>query len=70
VLAAVAAGAGATVLPRCLCSAAPASGAVLPLLAPEDPPINTGFLVERAGAPSRTPVAAVRGRLLEAARSW
>ncbi|MEW2470763.1 LysR family transcriptional regulator [Streptomyces sp. NPDC046994] len=70
VLAAVVAGAGATVLPRYLCEAELASGALVELLTPEDPPINTGFLVARAGAPSRPPVEAVRERLLEAARSW
>lgn len=50
VLAAVAAGAGVTVLPRYLCEDDLASGALVPLVTPEDPPINTGFLVERAGA--------------------
>ncbi|MDX3854119.1 hypothetical protein [Streptomyces sp. AK02-01A] len=30
----------------------------------------TGFLVARAGAPSRAPVTAVREQLLTAARSW
>ncbi len=52
VLAAVVAGAGATVLPRYLCEAELASGALVELLTPEDPPINTGFLVARAGAPT------------------
>ncbi|MFD8425699.1 LysR family transcriptional regulator [Streptomyces sp. NPDC059466] len=70
VLAAVTAGAGVTVLPRYLCESELASGAVVPLLTPDDPPINTGFLVERAGAPSRAPVTAVREQLLTAARSW
>ncbi|MFE4921747.1 LysR family transcriptional regulator [Streptomyces sp. NPDC056661] len=70
VLAAVTAGAGITVLPRYLCETELASGALVPLLTPDDPPINTGFLVERAGAPSRTPVTAVREQLLTAARSW
>ena len=70
VLAAVTAGAGITVLPRYLCETELASGALVPLLTPDDPPINTGFLVERAGAPSRAPVTAVREQLLTAARSW
>lgn len=70
VLASVAAGAGVSVLPRYLCEDELASGAVVPLLSPEDPPINTGFLVERAGALPRAPVSAVRERLLQAARSW
>ncbi|MFF2995979.1 LysR family transcriptional regulator [Streptomyces sp. NPDC057950] len=70
VLAAVTAGAGITVLPRYLCETELASGALVPLLTPDDPPINTGFLVERTGAPSRAPVTAVREQLLTAARSW
>ncbi|MFE5141388.1 LysR family transcriptional regulator [Streptomyces fagopyri] len=70
VLAAVVAGAGVSALPRYLCEDELASGAVVPLLSPEDPPINTGFLVERAGALPRAPVSAVRERLLQAARSW
>ncbi|WP_371800146.1 LysR family transcriptional regulator [Streptomyces sp. NBC_01707] len=70
VLAAVAAGAGVTVLPRYLCEDALTSGALVPLVTPEDPPINTGFLVERTGALPRAPVSAVRERLLRAARSW
>lgn len=70
VLAAVVAGAGATVLPRYLCEAELASGALVELLTPEDPPINTGFLVARAGALARAPVTAVRERLLAAARDW
>ncbi|WUD78121.1 LysR family transcriptional regulator [Streptomyces sp. NBC_00510] len=70
VLAAVVAGGGATVLPRYLCETELASGALVELLTPEDPPINTGFLVGRAGAPVRAPVTAVRERLLEAARDW
>ncbi|MFJ9243498.1 hypothetical protein [Streptomyces sp. NPDC101776] len=43
------AGAGITVLPRCLYPAEPASGAPLPLLVPEDPPINTSHLIRRPG---------------------
>ncbi|MEU4092888.1 LysR family transcriptional regulator [Streptomyces sp. NPDC026673] len=70
VLAAVVAGGGVTVLPRYLCEAELASGALVELLAPEDPPINTGFLVGRAGAHARAPVTAVRERLLAAARGW
>ncbi len=42
VLAAVAAGAGVTVLPRYLCVRELTTGALVPLLDPEDPPINTG----------------------------
>ncbi|WP_223190208.1 hypothetical protein [Nonomuraea terrae] len=47
-----------------------AVGALVTLLDPEDPPINTGFLAQRAGAPARRPVTLVRDVLLRAARSW
>ncbi|MFB8247126.1 LysR family transcriptional regulator [Streptomyces sp. NPDC055952] len=70
VLALVAAGAGFSVLPRYLCAAELDSGALVLLDAPEDPPINTGFLVQRPGAPGNPHVALVRDRLLEAAREW
>ncbi|MFI7613495.1 LysR family transcriptional regulator [Nonomuraea terrae] len=70
VLAAVAAGAGITVLPRYLCAGELDTGALVTLLDPEDPPINTGFLAHRAGAPARRPVTLVRDVLLRAARSW
>ncbi|MEU6339636.1 LysR family transcriptional regulator [Streptomyces sp. NPDC046977] len=70
VVAAVVSGAGISVVPRYLCEAELASGALVALLAPEDPPINTGYLAERAGAPDRPAVREVRERLLRAARSW
>lgn len=70
VLAAVAAGAGITVLPRYLCLDELASGALVPLLSPEDPPINTGYLTQRPGASDNPHVALVRERLLQAGRSW
>ncbi|PZG15440.1 LysR family transcriptional regulator [Nonomuraea aridisoli] len=70
VTAAVAAGAGISVLPRYLCAGELRSGALVTLLDPEDPPINTGFLAHRAGAPARRPVTLVRDLLLTAARSW
>ncbi|CAL9649895.1 LysR family transcriptional regulator [Streptomyces sp. enrichment culture] len=66
----VAAGSGVTVLPRYLCEDELASGALVTLLSPEDPPINTGFLVQRTGALPRPPVTAVRECLLRAAQSW
>lgn len=37
---------------------------------PEDPPINTGYLVERPGADPDGRVARVRDHLLAAARTW
>ncbi|PBC76903.1 DNA-binding transcriptional LysR family regulator [Streptomyces sp. TLI_235] len=70
VAAAVAAGAGISVLPRYLCAAGLAAGTLVPLLEPDDPPINTAWLVRRAGAAEPRPVARVRGRLLAAAPGW
>ncbi|MFF7368919.1 LysR family transcriptional regulator [Streptomyces tricolor] len=70
VLAAVVAGAGFSVLPRYLCQDLLDSGALVALLEPEDPPINTGFLVQRPGASDNPDVARVRALLLRAARDW
>lgn len=70
VLAAVLAGAGYSVLPRYLCAAALDSGALVLLHDPDDPPINTGYLLQRPGAPVNPHVALVRERLLQAARDW
>lgn len=70
VLAAVAAGAGFSVLPRYLCRDLLESGALVALLEPEDPPINTGFLVQRPGASDNPDVARVRAFLLRSARTW
>lgn len=69
VLAAVVAGAGITVLPRYLCADELADGRLRLLLDPELAPINTLFLVSRAGAanPAGT---AVRRHLLLQARTW
>ncbi|MEU1408573.1 LysR family transcriptional regulator [Streptomyces sp. NPDC005728] len=70
VLAAVVAGAGFSVLPRYLCAGQLESGALVELLEPEDPPINTGFLVQRPGASDNPDVIRVRDLLLRAARTW
>ncbi|WP_180989711.1 LysR family transcriptional regulator [Streptomyces cahuitamycinicus] len=70
VLALVTAGAGFSVLPRYLCAAELSSGALVLLDAPEDAPINTGFLVQRPGASDNPHVTLVRDRLLEAGRTW
>jgi DNA-binding transcriptional LysR family regulator len=70
VLAAVAAGAGFTVLPRFLCQGELASGALVPLHEPDDPPINTGYLVQRPGRPENPDVTRVRDLILEAGRTW
>ncbi|MBN0046800.1 LysR family transcriptional regulator [Streptomyces actuosus] len=70
VLAAVAAGAGFTVLPRYLCRDELDSGALVPLLEPDDPPINTGYLAQRPGRADNPDVARVRDLLLRAGRTW
>ncbi|GAB4583692.1 LysR family transcriptional regulator [Nocardia sp. IFM 10818] len=70
VLAAVAAGAGVSVLPRYLCSRELAAGAVVTLLDPEDAPINTVFLARRVGGPARPHVDRVAARLREVAAVW
>ncbi len=70
VLAAVVAGAGFTVLPRYLCLDELASGALVLLHEPDDPPINTGYLVQRPGIPASPQVTRVRDHLLRAGRTW
>ncbi|MEU5899479.1 MULTISPECIES: LysR family transcriptional regulator [Streptomyces] len=70
VKAAVAGGAGFTVLPRYLCVDELASGALVLLNDPDDPPINTGYLVQRPGSSDNPHVALVRDHLLESARGW
>lgn len=70
VLAAVVAGAGFTVLPRYLCLDELASGALVQLHEPDDPPINTGYLVQRPGIPASPQVTRVRDHLLRAGRTW
>ncbi|ACY98899.1 LysR family transcriptional regulator [Thermomonospora curvata] len=70
VLAAAAAGAGVTVLPRYLCEQQLASGELVALLQPEVPPINTLFLAARTGTADLPHIAAVRDHLLAQARSW
>ncbi|WP_214324383.1 LysR family transcriptional regulator [Nonomuraea sediminis] len=70
VMAAVVAGVGITVLPRYLCAAELASGALVALLEPDDPPINTAFVVQRAGTRPLPHVTLVRDRLVELAKAW
>ncbi|MFE4989549.1 MULTISPECIES: LysR substrate-binding domain-containing protein [unclassified Streptomyces] len=70
VLAAVTAGAGFTVLPRYLCESELASGALVPLHHPDDPPINTAYLTQRPGRPTNPDVNRVRDLLMEAGRTW
>jgi DNA-binding transcriptional LysR family regulator len=67
---AVVAGAGISVLPTYLCAAEFRDGALVTLLDPEDPPINTGFLVQRIGAQVHPHVALVLDCLLAAARGF
>uniref|UniRef100_UPI00245593C2 LysR substrate-binding domain-containing protein n=1 Tax=Nocardia brasiliensis TaxID=37326 RepID=UPI00245593C2 len=64
-----AAGAGISVLPRYLCAPQLHSGALVPLLEPSDPPINTGFLVRRPGT-TLPHVDLVHTHLRRAARTW
>lgn len=70
VLALVAAGAGFSVLPRYLCAAELASGALTLLADPEDPPINTGYLVRRPGSTAHPHVGLVHDALVRAGRGW
>ncbi|GAA0269273.1 LysR family transcriptional regulator [Cryptosporangium japonicum] len=69
VAAAVAAGAGISVLPRYLCAPALADGTLVALVEPDDPPINTVYLARRTG-PAHPHVDRVHDVLLRAARSW
>ncbi|MFF4633784.1 LysR family transcriptional regulator [Streptomyces griseorubiginosus] len=70
VKAAVVGGTGFTVLPRYLCAAELASGSLVLLHDPEDPSINTSFLVQRPGTSGNPHVAVVRDHLLAAASDW
>lgn len=70
VLSTVVAGGGWTVLPRYLCAAELASGALTLLNDPDDPPINTAYLVVRAAAPAGPHLTLVREALLSAGPTW
>ncbi|MGS2613116.1 LysR family transcriptional regulator [Micromonospora sp. LZ34] len=70
VLAAVLAGAGASVLPTYLCRAQLATGELVPLLRPPVPPLNTLYLAARPGVAGRREVQAVRRALVTAAAGW
>ncbi|MFB7992644.1 LysR family transcriptional regulator [Streptomyces sp. NPDC056002] len=70
VVSAVAAGAGFSVLPRYLCRELLAAGALVLLHDPQDPPFNTGYVVQRPGTPDNPHIGLVRDRLLEAGRGW
>ncbi|MFI2207785.1 LysR family transcriptional regulator [Streptomyces sp. NPDC020192] len=64
---AVVGGAGFSVLPRYLCADDLLSGALVLLNEPDDPPINTGFLVQRPGSSMNPHVTLVRDHLLRSA---
>ncbi|MET9385922.1 LysR family transcriptional regulator [Streptomyces sp. NPDC002928] len=70
VLSAVNAGAGYSVLPRSLCQEYLDSGRLALLHEPEEPPLNTLFLVQRPGSDANPDVIRVRERLRAAARDW
>ncbi|MEV6431896.1 LysR family transcriptional regulator [Nocardia sp. NPDC051463] len=70
VAALVTAGGGISVLPRYLCAARLTTGALVALLEPDDPPINTGFLVRRPGTTTRPHIDLVYEHLLAVRREW
>ncbi|MGW0877264.1 LysR family transcriptional regulator [Streptomyces sp. NPDC002740] len=70
VLSAVNAGAGYSVLPYSLCQEYLDTGRLARLHSPEEPPLNTLFLVQRPGGEADPDVLRVRDRLRAAARSW
>ncbi|MFD7282084.1 LysR family transcriptional regulator [Streptomyces sp. NPDC059862] len=70
VVAAVAAGADYSVLPQSLCKEHLAAGRLALLHDPQEPPLNTLFLVQRPGAGANPDVIRVRDRLRSAARAW
>ncbi|GAA3803980.1 LysR family transcriptional regulator [Streptomyces coacervatus] len=71
VLTALTVGAGWSVLPSYLCRTELASGALQLLHQPEDPPINTAYLVQRPGSSTNPHVTLVREHLLSAAKgTW
>jgi DNA-binding transcriptional LysR family regulator len=65
----VVSGGGFSVLPRYLCEAELASGALVLLNDPEDPPINTGYLAQRPGVSTNPDVDRVRDHLIQAVRA-
>ncbi|KUO02570.1 LysR family transcriptional regulator [Streptomyces caeruleatus] len=70
VLSAVNAGAGHSVLPRSLCQEHLDSGRLALRHDPEEPPLNTLFLVQRPGSETNPHVSRVRDTLQRAARNW
>ncbi|GAA2518125.1 LysR family transcriptional regulator [Winogradskya humida] len=70
VLSATVAGAGWSVLPRFMCAEELATGRLVELHKPVEPPTNTGYLVQRPGTDADPGVRKVRDLLLDAARGW
>ncbi|MFE6961675.1 LysR family transcriptional regulator [Streptomyces sp. NPDC057696] len=70
VVSAVAAGCGYSVLPRSLCQDHLAAGTLALLHDPEEPPLNTLFLVQRPGTEANPDVIRVRDTLRHAALTW
>ncbi|MFF3337011.1 LysR family transcriptional regulator [Streptomyces sp. NPDC002888] len=70
VLSAVNAGAGVSVLPRSLCQEYLDSGRLALLHDPEEPPLNTLFLLQRPGSEANPDVIRVRDTLQRTARDW
>ena len=70
VLTALTVGAGWSVLPSYLCRTELASGVLRLLHQPEDPPINTAYLVHHPGSSTNPHVTLVRDHLLAAAKAW
>lgn len=66
---AVTAGSGYSVLPRSLCEEHLAAGRLALLHDPEEPPLDTLFLVQRPGADADPDVIRVREALQRAART-
>ncbi|WP_413798197.1 LysR family transcriptional regulator [Streptomyces iranensis] len=70
VLAAVAAGAGISVLPRYIADPALAAGEVVQLHRPEIAPLNTLYLATRRGAPANPALTVLRDHLQRVAGEW
>ncbi|MFE3688765.1 LysR family transcriptional regulator [Streptomyces sp. NPDC059095] len=70
VIATVTAAAGISVVPSYLCTGEIGTGALVPLLEPEEPPINTFYLATRSGALAEPRLASLHAHLLAHATTW
>nr|WP_221333344.1 LysR family transcriptional regulator [Nocardia transvalensis] len=70
VAALVEAGGGIGVVSRYLIAAQLDSGSLVPLMRPDEPPVNTVFLARRIGSPALPHVDLVHRALLDAGRDW